>query len=438
MDRKLALVRSGLPPRARSLCHPRTVSTDEDAIGVGHAHVHEPPAIDAEVARSLWTVVVACAVVTIVAVIAMWPRGDAEFEDPLLLDADPIAATAIGATLVPCSFGADETCTEIEFELTEGSSAGLVGTLAPTAESSVSVGDGILLIAFESDSGGTVYTFFDHQRGTPMLWLLALFVVAVVALGRWRGVGAIAGLAFSLFVIVQFTLPAILDGRGAFPVALATAALIAFAALFLAHGVTIATAVSLLSTFASLITTAVLASIFVGATHLTGLANDSGALLGGLGDGIDPRGILLAGIVIGALGVLDDVTVTQVAAVWELKRLRPELTRMQLVRPALRIGRDHISSTVNTLFLAYAGAALPLLLLFARAGQGVGDVVTRELVATEVVRAMVGSIGLVAAVPAATWLAAIVVAPPDADADGHEAAPPSLDGDEAGIDPETD
>ena len=382
----------------------------------GHAHIHEPPSIDPEVRRSLWTVVIACAVATIIAVLVLWPRGERDTTDPLLLDADPIEALAIGETLVPCGEGSNETCTQIEFRITGGSATGATGFLDPTLQTNVSVGDDILVLSFVSGSGETIYTFFDHQRGTPMLLLLVLFAAAVLALGRWRGLGAIAGLLFSLIVIVEFTLPAILDGRSSFPVALTTAAVIAFAALFLAHGFTIATAVSLLSTFASLITTAILATFFVGATHLSGLSTDSSTLLGGLADGIDPRGILLAGIVIGALGVLDDVTVTQVAAVWELKRARPELNRRELVIPALRIGRDHISSTVNTLFLAYAGAALPLLLLFAGAGQGFGDIVTREVVATEVVRALVGSIGLVAAVPAATWLAAIVVVPPDPEA----------------------
>lgn len=381
----------------------------------GHGHDHEPPEIDGEVARSIWTVVVACAVVTVAAVAILWPRGpDTAATDPLLLDTEPVGATVISAELVACEFGADDSCTQVEFELTDGLGAGLRGTLDPMSTDAgpvPSVGDDILLVAFESDTGSTIYTFYDYQRGGSMLWLMALFAAAVLALGRWRGLGAIAGLAFSLVVIVEFTLPAILDGTSAFPVALATAALIAFAALFLAHGITIATAVSLLSTFASLVVTAILASLFVGFTHLTGLAAESSTLLGGLADGIDPRGILLAGIVIGALGVLDDVTVTQVTAVWELKRVRPELSRGALVRPALRIGRDHISSTVNTLFLAYAGAALPLLLLFAEARQGVGDVVTRELVATEVVRALVGSIGLVAAVPISTWLAAAVVSP---------------------------
>jgi len=159
----------------------------------------------------------------------------------------------------------------------------------------------------------------------------------------------------------------------------------------------------------SLALIAVLGWVFVVATRLTGYADDSSLLLVGLGAGLDARGIVLAGLVIGALGVLDDVTVTQVSAVWELKRARPDLDTMGLYRPALRIGRDHISSTVNTLFLAYAGAALPLMLLFTEAAQSVGSVITREVIAVEVVRALVGSIGLVASVPISTYLAARVL-----------------------------
>jgi uncharacterized membrane protein len=257
-------------------------------------------------------------------------------------------------------------------------------------------------------TGKIEYSFFDYQRSGSLIWLVAMFVAAVLLLGRWRGLGALGGLIFSLLVIVVFTLPAVLDGANPVAVALVTASLIAFASLFLAHGFDLATAVALLSTFASLVVTALLAWLFVGAAHLTGLTDDSSILLGGLASGVDPRGILLAGIVIGALGVLDDVTVTQVSAVWELKRLQPSLSTHELVAPAMRIGRDHISSTVNTLFLAYAGAALPLLLLFTEAGQGFANVATREVVATEVVRALVGSIGLIASVPIATWLAAAV------------------------------
>ncbi len=172
-----------------------------------------------------------------------------------------------------------------------------------------------------------------------------------------------------------------------------------------------ASTVALLSTFASLVLTAVLADVFVTAGKLTGLTEDSSFMLNALGVPIDARGILLAGMVLGSLGVLDDVTVTQVATVGALRRADSEAPTLHLYRSALDVGRDHISSTVNTLFLAYVGAALPLLLLFTEANQSVGSVATREIVATEIVRALVGSIGLIASVPIATGLAAAVYRP---------------------------
>ncbi|MEJ7801535.1 MAG: YibE/F family protein, partial [Ilumatobacter sp.] len=351
-----------------------------------------------------------CAVVTLLAVALLWPGGsNDESSDPLLLDAEPISAQVVAIELRACSYSLLDQCRLVQFEMSNGPYADRVGSIEESTDGFLAEGDDILVVTFTTESGQPSFSFYDYQRGNAMVWLLALFVAAVLLLGRWRGLGAIGGLLFSLLVIVVFTLPAILDGSNSLTVALVTASVIAFAALFLAHGIGLATAVALVSTIASLVITAVLAWVFVGATHLTGLADDTSVMLGGLANGIDARGILLAGIVIGALGVLDDVTVTQVSAVWELKRIQPELTIHQLVAPALRIGRDHISSTVNTLFLAYAGAALPLLLFFTEAGQGFRGVITRELVAAEVIRALVGSIGLVASVPIATWLAALVV-----------------------------
>ncbi len=374
-----------------------------------HHHGEEPPALHRVAATWLWRAVALCGAVTVLAVLLLWPSGDDGFDDPLLLDADTISATVVTADDVACSYDATATCRLIGFEMHDGPYAGEFGTMEHGAVSSLSAGDGIEVTSYETASGAVVYSFYDFDRDGSMLWLLALFVAAVLLLGRWRGLGALAGLTFSLVAIVMFTLPAILDGSNAVWVALTTASLIAFAALFLAHGFQVGTAVALLSTFASLVVTELLAWLFVGATNLTGLSNESSIMLGGLAAGVDPRGILLAGVVIGALGVLDDVTVTQVSAVWELKWARPELDTRELVVPALRIGRDHISSTVNTLFLAYAGAALPLLLLFTEAGQGFGNVITREVVAAEIVRALVGSIGLVSSVPISTWLAALVV-----------------------------
>lgn len=369
----------------------------------------------------LWQIVILSAVATVIGVVLLWPGGGAKFEDPLELDAKPIDATVTAVEVHPCGGSSFEECKVARFELAGYPYGGETGEMLQTPSMRLDVGDKIRVTFFETESGERIFSLYDYQRDGPML-VFGLFVAAVLVLGRWRGLGALAGLAVSLLVIVWFTLPAILDGSNAVMVAVVTASLIAFMALFLAHGFDHATVVALVSTLASLLLTAVLAWLFVGATQLTGFTDESSFLLSGLAADIDPRGILLAGIVIGSLGVLDDVTVTQVSAVWQLKSIQPELTTRQLIKPALRIGRDHISSTVNTLFLAYAGTSMALLLLFVQAQQGLGEVLTREVVATEIVRTLVGSIGLVASVPISTWLAAAVVTGPQLDVDAVDAA----------------
>jgi uncharacterized membrane protein len=359
--------------------------------------------------RNLWLAVVVSGVITVLGLGVLWPSGDDPAGVDLGLGVDPIAAQVIAVDEVPCSYDPLLLCRVVSFELTSGDDDGELGAMELGLDSRVSEGDGIFVLTYDQVDGQRTYTFYEFQRGTPMLLLLLLFCVAVLTLGRWRGFGALAGLAVSLMVIVFFTLPSLLDGNNAVAVALVSASIIAFVALFLAHGIGIATVVALLSTFASLLLTAVLAWVFVVFSKLTGFNDDATFMLVGIADGLDMRGIVLAGIVIGSLGVLDDVTVTQVSAVWELRRADPTLGTKELFMPALRIGRDHISSTVNTLFLAYAGAALPLLLLFTESAQSLSSVATREVVATEIVRALVGSIGLVASVPISTWLAARVL-----------------------------
>lgn len=361
------------------------------------------------VRRILWVAVLVCAVASLIGVIWLWPGERAGVDDPLLLDADPIAASVVNSALVPCSYDATAICRLIGFDLGGGPEQGQIRAIELGADTPIETGDDIYVLAYETIDGTYDYVFYEFQRSAPLLILVALFVVAVLLLGRWRGLGAIGGLSLSLLIIIVFTLPSLLSGNSTIMVALVSAVVIACLTLFLAHGLNVATAVALLSTFSSLALIVLLGWIFVRAAEITGFADDSSLVLAGLGGGIDARGIVLAGLVIGALGVLDDVTVTQVSAVWELKRARPDLGTMGLYRPALRIGRDHISSTVNTLFLAYAGAALPLLLLFTEASQSLGSVLTREVIAVEIVRALVGSIGLVASVPISTYLAARVL-----------------------------
>jgi uncharacterized membrane protein len=204
-------------------------------------------------------------------------------------------------------------------------------------------------------------------------------------------------------------LPAILDGKNPLAVAIVGSSAIMFVALYLAHGINARTSTAVLGTLASLALTGILAVIFVELASFTGLSSEEATFLQLQAETINLKGLLLGGVVIGALGVLDDVTVTQASAVWELHQANPEMGVRRLYSSALRIGRDHIASTVNTLVLAYVGASLPLLVLFSISSRPLGSVISSEVVAEEIVRTLVGSIGLVASVPITTALAAIVV-----------------------------
>ena len=256
------------------------------------------------------------------------------------------------------------------------------------------------------DGGG--WYFSDYQRRGPLVALAVLFACAVVILGRWRGLFALGGLAITFAVLVRFILPAILLGKNPVAVAVVGSAAIMFAALYLTHGINARTTTAVLGTVGALFVTGVLAWIFVAGTHLTGMATEESGLLAASLSGVSLRGLLLGGIVIGSLGVLDDVTITQASAVWELHRANPEYGFNRLYGAGLRIGRDHIASTVNTLVMAYAGASLPLLVLFTLSSRQLGDVLTSEILGQEIVRTLVGSIGLVSAVPITTALAAFV------------------------------
>jgi uncharacterized membrane protein len=271
------------------------------------------------------------------------------------------------------------------------------------------VGDEIVLgwAGADPTSPGS-YRVADFQRSTPLWWLAGLFAAAVLVLGRWRGLAALVALGLSFVVLRQFVLPAILEGQSPLAVAIVGSGLIMFMVLYLTHGLSARTSTAVLGTLFSLALIGGLAALFSAAARLTGLDDQTRNLISSLGTGVDARGLLLAGVVIGALGVLDDVTVTQTSAVWELHAANPALGARGLFSAAMRIGRDHVSSAVNTLVLAYAGASLPLMLLFTLSGQSLGTIASQPDVATEIVRTLVGRIGLVASVPVTTAIAALV------------------------------
>ena len=241
-----------------------------------------------------------------------------------------------------------------------------------------------------------------------MLILAGLFALVVVVFARWRGALSLAGLVISLALVLVFVVPAILDGSPPLLVAIVGAMAIALITIPLAHGWGPKSLAAVLGSAVSLILTALLAVLFTNLTHLTGLSSEEAIFLQ-IGDaGVSLQGLLLAGIVIGALGVLDDVTISQASTVLALRRANPGLRARGLFALALDVGRDHVSATVNTLVLAYVGAALPILLLFSAADLGVGNALNLEVVAKEVVATLVGSIGLIAAVPITTGLAVLL------------------------------
>lgn len=255
---------------------------------------------------------------------------------------------------------------------------------------------------------GPGYTLQDFERRNPMLILAGLFVLVVVAFARLRGALSLVGLAISLVIVLLFVVPAILDGKSALLVAVVGASAVAFTTIPLAHGWGAKSLAALLGSLASLVLTALLAVLFTDLTHLTGLSSEEAIFLQIGNADVSLQGLLLAGMVIGALGVLDDVTISQSSTVLALRRANPALPFRRLFKLALEVGRDHVSATVNTLVLAYVGAALPILLLFSAAGLSVADATNLEVVAKEIVATLVGSIGLISAVPVTTALAALL------------------------------
>lgn len=379
----------------------------------GHGHGHSPAAPSGRRVRMLIAaLLVPCALAALVGLVLLWPVAGPP-PTARIAAQEPVRAEVTAARTAECAPGSgDRACLALVLRMADGPLPGRDLVQVMPVEPSTprfAVGDDVVLAYFGSDPGDPEsYQIVDIQRDTPLLWLAALFAGAVLLLGRWRGLASLAALVLSFGVLLVFVLPAILSGRDPLAVAVVGSCLIMFAVLYLTHGPSARTSTAVLGTLVSLALIGALGAGFSAAAELTGLNDETIDLIASLGTGIDARGLLLAGIVIGALGVLDDVTVTQASAVWELRRANPDLGAPALFASAMRIGRDHVASAVNTLVLAYAGAALPLLLLFTLSGRSLGDVATTQAIATEIVRTLVGSIGLVASVPITTALAAIV------------------------------
>jgi uncharacterized membrane protein len=278
------------------------------------------------------------------------------------------------------------------------------------AESGLEAGDRIELIKTPAGEGSDVrFGYFGTDRSADLWVLVALFVVVVLGVARLRGVLALVGLAFSASVVWLFVLPALLTGESPVLVAVTGSVAILYVVLYTTHGFSMRTSAALAGTLGGLAITAAIGRWAVGSAHLAGNSDEGSSVLSTFAESLSFQGLLVAAIILAGLGVLNDVTITQASAVWELRVASPGMSRTRLFTSAMRIGRDHIASSIYTIVFAYLGAALTLLLVIQLYDRSIYDLVGTEEIATEIVRSLTSSIGLVLAVPVTTLIAVITV-----------------------------
>ncbi len=374
----------------------------------GHSHHGGPLALsETATRRARWVLaflVVPLLIGTAVGLVRLWPS------EATMMGSLPV--TAVGSDFV---VGAvvdvrDVPGEEVRLALDDGGTVVPVQVPPEILEAGVDVGARMKVMFIADAMGsGSPYVYVDYVRSTPIALLAGLYALVVVLVAGRRGLAAIAGLALSLAVVVSFVLPAILAGQPPLLVALVGSSAMMFVAVYVAHGVSIRTTTALVGTIVGLVITTALAAWGTGAGHLTGTGTDGSYELTVLVPGLSLQALLLCGMVIAGLGALNDVTITQASAVWELHASDPTAPARTVFRRAMRIGRDHIASTVYTLAFAYVGAALPTLLLVALYDRSLVDTLTAAEIAEEVVRTLVSSVGLVLAIPVTTAIGAAVV-----------------------------
>lgn len=396
---------------------------------MSHSHSHSSlpatPQMERQERRALGLMVsflVPVAVFTLVVLVWLWPRNvDSHIRN------DSASVMVEGVTLpkgtvalvnqISCEgltgSVAEDTrpCGKLTVHLDEGPEAGQqreVPVTAPVYDSGIEPGDKVKLYRTPSPQDGSVnYQFADFQRSVPLAFFAVVFAALVVLVARWRGFASLVGLLFACFVMGKFLFPALIVGHNPILVGLAASSAIMFVVLYAAHGFSTRTTTALVGTIFGLITSAALGWWATRWTHLTGVSSEDDFLLASAAPDLQLRSVVMCGVIIAGLGVLNDVTITQASAVYELAGTGR--SRRELFLGAMRIGRDHIASTVYTTAFATAGAILPILLLLTIYQRPLGETITGEMFATELVRTLVGSIGLVLAVPLTTAVAVAAV-----------------------------
>ncbi|BCW70291.1 YibE/F family protein [Arthrobacter sp. NicSoilB8] len=410
-------------------------------MGAGHSHSHtedvEPtPRMLAARKKANWilaAILIPLTLLTLAAMAMLWPSGSKDgikLASPyaaapgVTFDTGKIQRVVVGscsdaqtsgdATAQPPQEGSQ--CTFAYTEPDKGGNPVKVVINPDIAKShGVKPGDNIRYLNLSKAQGASAgqgspaYVFVDFVRTLPIIFLALLYAVVVIAVARWRGLRALIGLVGAYVVLVSFMLPGLVEGKPPLLLALVGSTVIMIGVLYFAHGFSARTSTALLGTMFGLAITSLLAAWATDAANLAGVGSHDAATLTNISDNISISGIILCGLIISGLGVLNDVTITQSSAVWELWELAPETSARQLFASAMRIGRDHIASTVYTIAFAYAGAALPVLILVMLYERPLGDALTSAELSEEVIRTLVGSVGLVLAVPVTTLIAVLVV-----------------------------
>jgi uncharacterized membrane protein len=380
--------------------------------------------------RVLGAVVAVILVGTVTGMALMWPRGEAP-RSQQVTDAfegvEIVRGSVVSTTSDTCPGMSEDRlpsgeiplearCATSVIALDEGIDGNEAGQEVdviipyPVFAAGIAEGDSVDVARYTDPEGGeAVWAWVDFSRELPLGLLAGAFALLVVAVGRLRGVAAIAGLVMGYLTVFVFMLPALLEEKDPVLVALLGSVAIMTVVLYLAHGFTAKTTAALVGTVVGLAITAGLATWATRASHLNGLSTEESFDLTQITALPDLSGLILCGIIVAGLGVLNDVTITQASAVWELRQLAPQLGFGELFSSGMRIGRDHLASTVYTIAFAYAGAALPTLLLISVYDRPLLQTLTSAEIAEEIVRTLVGSIGLVLAIPLTTAVAALLV-----------------------------
>ncbi|WP_349930451.1 YibE/F family protein [Glutamicibacter mishrai] len=396
---------------------------------MGHHHHDEPILQDPKrrhrASIILWALLAPIGVLALVMVIALWPKGT---YDKFALDGS--MDTAGGATMATGTVTRSgvETCPSSEglaavggktlectvtYVMPASGGAEIQMEIPPEMLQSRDVRPGDTLryldLSKVDTTSGSPYVFVDFVRTLPMTLLAIAYGVVVVLVAGWRGARAVIGLVGGIAFMIFFMVPALIEGGNPVVVGLTGATAIMFVALYFAHGLNAKTSTALLGTLFGLGVTAALALWLTDAAALTGANDESSMTLATVAPQISLPGLLICGVLVGGMGVLNDVTITQSATVWELAETSPKASAKELFFRGMRIGRDHIASTVYTIAFAYAGAALPILAIAAMSNQGFGVTLSSGEMAEEVIRILIGSIGLVLAIPVTTAIAVMVV-----------------------------